>query len=66
MKLKVQMEKQKSYAITKKNEAHKRGDIAEEYYWLGVMNAMDWAPGSRNDWDYVDGEKMPKDEKIEF
>ena len=41
-------------------------DIAEEYYWLGVMNAMDWAPGSRNDWDYVDGEEMPKDEKIEF
>ena len=30
------------------------------------MNAMDWAPGSRNDWDYVDGEEMPKDEKIEF
>ena len=66
MKLKVQMEKQKSYANTKRNEARQRGDIAQEYYWLGVMNAMDWAPGSRNDWDYVDGEDMPKDEKMEF
>ena len=66
MKLKVQMEKQKSYAITKKNEAHRRGDIAEEYYWLGVIHAMVWVPESRNDWEYIDGEEMPKDEKIEF
>lgn len=66
MKLKNQMEKQRAYAMKKRNEAKKAGDAQMEWYWLGVYQAMDWAPGSRDDWKYVDGEEMPKDEKFDW
>lgn len=66
MKLKSQMEKQKIYAMKQRNEAKKAGDTQMEWYWLGVYQSMDWAPGSREDWTYIDGEKMLKDEKLEW
>ena len=63
MKLKVQMEKQRAYAIRKIKEAT---TIEEKQYWIGVRDAMDWAPGSRTEWKYVDGEAMPEEEKFDW
>lgn len=66
MKLKSQMEKQKSYAIRMKNKAKAEGDTEMVNYWLGVMNAMDWVQDSRDKWTYLDDSAMPKDEKYDF
>lgn len=66
MKLKVQMEKQRAYAIRKIKEATENNDIKQRWYWLGVRDAMDWAPGSRDDWKYVDNEVMSKEEKFDW
>ena len=63
MKLKVQMEKQRIYAIRKIREAT---TIEEKQYWIGVRDAMDWAPESRDDWKYVDGEDMSKEEELNW
>jgi hypothetical protein len=60
MKLKAQMEKQRTYAICKIKEAT---TIEEKQYWIGVRDAMDWVPASRNDWKYIDGEVMPEEEQ---
>ena len=66
MKLKAQIEKQRAYALRKRNEARKSGDTKMEWYWFGVYQSMDWAPGSGDALKYVDGEEMPKDEKFEW
>lgn len=63
MKLKVQMEKQRAYAIRKIKEAT---TAEEEQYWIGIRDAMDWAPGSRTEWKYIDGEVMPEEEKFDW
>ena len=63
MKLKVQMEKQRAYAIRQIKEAT---TIEEKQYWIGVRDAMDWAPGSRTEWKYVDNTYMPQDEKFDW
>ena len=63
MKLKVQMEKQRAYAIRKIKEAT---TVEEEQYWIGIRDAMDWAPGSRTEWKYIDGEVMPEEEKFDW
>jgi hypothetical protein len=63
MKLKVQMEKQRAYAIRKIKEAT---TIEEKQYWIGVRDAMDWAPDSRTEWKYIDGEVMPEEEKFDW
>lgn len=66
MKLKSQMEKQRAYAMRKRNEAKKIGDEKQEWYWLGVIHSMNWAPGSRDEWKYLDDEVMLKDEKFDW
>ena len=63
MKLKVQMEKQRAYAI---HQIKAATTIEEKQYWIGVRDAMDWAPGSRTEWKYVDGEVMPEEEKFDW
>ena len=63
MKLKVQMEKQRAYAIRKIKEAT---TVEEKQYWIGIRDAMDWAPGSRAEWKYIDGEAMPEEEKFDW
>lgn len=63
MKLKVQMEKQRAYAIRQIREAT---TIEEKQYWIGIRDAMDWAPGPRTEWKYVDGEIMPEEEKFDW
>ena len=63
MKLKVQIEKQRAYALRKIKEAT---TIEEKQYWIGVRDAMDWAPGSRTEWNYIDGEVMPEEEKFDW
>lgn len=66
MKLKIQIEKQKAYAIHKRDEAKKNGDLSAEQYWSGIIDAMIWVPGSREDWKYIDSEVMPIEEKMDF
>ena len=63
MKLKAQMEKQRIYAIHKMKEAT---TIEEKQYWIGVRDAMEWAPESREVWTYVDGKNMFKEEKLDW
>ena len=59
MKLKSQIEKQRAYAIY---QIKKATTIEEKQYWIGIRDAMDWVPGSRTDWKYVDNTEMPQDE----
>ena len=66
MKLKIQIEKQKAYAIHKRDEAKKNGNLSAEWYWSGIIDAMMWVPSSREDWKYVDSEVMPVEEKMDF
>lgn len=66
MKLKSQMEKQRAYAIQMIREATKNDDVKSKWYWMGVRDSMDWAPGSRTEWKYVDNADMPEEEKFDW
>lgn len=66
MKLKEQINKQRAYAVKMRNEAKKNNDNHYADYWLGIINAMEWVQGSRDEWFFIDGEPMSEDKGSAF
>lgn len=66
MKLKEQINKQRSYAIKMMKEAKTNEDSFYYGYWRGIMDSMDWVQESRNEWIYVDEAEMPQDKGSAF
>lgn len=66
MKLKEQINKQRSYAIKMMKEAKTNEDSFYYGYWRGIMDSMDWVQESRNEWIYVNEAEMPQDKGSAF
>lgn len=66
MKLKEQINMQRAYAISKRNKARQDKDPIQESYWMGVCQSMEWVQESRDDWHYINAERMVKDQGRAF
>jgi len=60
MKLKAQIQNEIAYAL--KQRKRKELTLAEQFYYVGIRDALEWVQNSRNELWHVDNTPAPMDE----